>query len=103
MKNVKPRIETFGQFCLTSSQQKTIIKKIKKPLNNDNLNSENLNEFFTTVASDKMKQLISNDLNDSSLKVDVLSDETFSLPVVDNEMIESRIMKMFSKKSKGID
>jgi hypothetical protein len=78
-------------------------KKITKPLNNDNLNSENLNEFFTTVASDKMKQLISNDLNDSSLKVDVLSDETFSLPVVDNEMIESRIMKMFSKKSKGID
>jgi hypothetical protein len=78
-------------------------KKITKPINNDSFNPENLNEFFTTVASDKVKQLISNDSNDSSLKVDVLCDKTFSLPVVNNEMIESRIMKMSSKKSTGID
>ena len=67
------------------------------------INVENLNKHFTTAVSMKFNEVLENNSDYNSLNIDLLSPNTFTLPVVTNKMVENKVKKLSNKKAIGSD
>ncbi len=77
-------------------------KKVKKQ-GNDCFDAEKINQHFITAAAKKVNEIEITEDSYNALNIDILYGKQFSLPVVDNEIVQKRFENLSIKKASGID
>ncbi len=75
-------------------------KSIRNDFSSVEINASDFNQHFINTPNELTKNI---EPTEESLKVDLLTDKTFSLPCVSTEEVIDIMMKMDSKKAVGPD
>jgi hypothetical protein len=90
------------EYIVRSNSYQKSKKKINKQ-ESDCFDAEKLNQHFTTAVAKKVNEIEFSEESYSALNIDLLCNKQFSLPVVDNEIVQKRVENLSIKKASCID